>query len=68
VTRLKLLTGIALAASLLSYSPIAEAAPIVASPGAAAVSGSDGLIVKTVTAVGAAHRSSRRTTRRVMRR
>jgi hypothetical protein len=68
MTRLKLLTGIALAASLLSFAPIAEAAPIVAAPATAGVSGSDGLIVKTVTAVGAAHRSSRRTTRRVMRR
>ncbi|WP_294539623.1 hypothetical protein [uncultured Rhodoblastus sp.] len=68
MTRIKLLAGMAIAASLLSYAPMAEAAPIVASPGAMAVSGSDGLIVKTVTRAGVAHRSTRRTARRVNRR
>jgi hypothetical protein len=65
--KIKLMIGVSIAASLLSFAPI-EAAPIVASPGAVTMSGSDGLIVKAVTAVGAAHRSNRRTARRVNRR
>lgn len=68
MTRIKLLTGIAVAASLLSFAPLAEAAPIVASSAVATASGSDGLIVKTVTRAGVAHRSTRRTARRVNRR
>jgi hypothetical protein len=68
MTRIKLLAGVAIAASLLSYAPIAEAAPIVASPAAMAVSASDGFVVKTVTRAGVAHRSTRRTARRVNRR
>ena len=64
--KIKLLMGLSIAASLLSFAPIAQAAPIVASP--VAVTASDGLIVKAVTAVGVAHRSTRRTARRVNRR
>ena len=66
--KIKLLMGLSIAASLLSFAPIAQAAPIVASPVAVTASGSDGLIVKAVTAVGVAHRSTRRTARRVNRR
>lgn len=55
---IKLLTVLSIATSLLSFAPIAQAAPIVASPGAVTTSGSDGLIAKSVTAVGVAHRFS----------
>ena len=68
MSKIKLTMALSIAASLLSFAPIAEAAPIVASPGAVTMSGSDGLIVKAVTAVGVAHRSNRRTARRVNRR
>jgi len=66
--KIKLMIGLSIAASLLSFAPIAEAAPIAAAPGAATMSGSDGQIVKAVTAVGVTHRSTRRTARRVNRR
>jgi hypothetical protein len=66
--KIKLMIGLSVAASLLSFAPVAEAVPIAVAPGAATMSGSDGLIVKAVTAVGAAHRSNRRTARRVNRR
>jgi len=68
MTGTKILTGIAIVASMLSYAPIAEAAPIVATPSAVTLSNSDGQIVQVVTRAGVAHRSTRRTTRRVMRR
>jgi hypothetical protein len=67
MTRLKTLAGMALAVSLLGFAPVAEAAPIAAAPVASAVS-ADGLVVKTVTRAGVAHRSTRRTARRVNRR
>ena len=68
MSRFKLLAGMALAASLLNFAPVAEAAPIAAAAAASAVSASDGLVVKTVTRAGVAHRSTRRTARRVNRR
>ena len=52
---------------LLGYAPAAVAMP--ASPGiAAGISNDDGLVVKAVTRAGVAHRSARRTARRVNRR
>ncbi|MGO8739289.1 hypothetical protein [Rhodoblastus sp.] len=63
-----MLTGTAIVASILSYAPLAEAAPIVASPSAATMSSSDGPIVQVLTRAGVAHRSTRRTARRVYRR
>jgi hypothetical protein len=66
--KIKMIMGLSVAASLVSFAPIAEAAPIVVAPTAVTASGSDGLIVKAVTAVGVAHRSTRRTARRVNRR
>jgi hypothetical protein len=68
MNKIKSVMGLSIAASLLSFAPIAEAAPIAASPVAVTASGSDGLIIKAVTAVGAVHRSNRRTARRVNRR
>lgn len=68
MTMMKLMMGSFIAAALLSFAPVTEAAPIVASPGAATISNSDGLIVQVVTRAGVAHRSARRTTRRVIRR
>jgi hypothetical protein len=62
-----MLTGIAIAASLLSYAPIAEAAPIAAAR-AVSASSVEAPVVQVVTRAGVAHRSTRRTTRRVMRR
>lgn len=65
----KVFAGMALAASLVGFAPVAEAAPIIAAPVASSVvSGAEGLVVKTVTRAGVAHRSSRRTARRVYRR
>lgn len=68
MTHFKRLAGMALAASLLGFAPIVEAAPIVAAPVASSVSSAEGLVVKTVTRAGVAHRSTRRTVRRVGRR
>jgi hypothetical protein len=68
MTRTKILTGLAIFTSLLTYTPIAEAAPIVASPSAVTSSDSDGPIVQVLTRAGVAHRSTRRTARRVYRR
>lgn len=68
MTRLKLMMGLAISASLLSFAPIAEASPIAASPSAVTISNSDGPVVKVVTRAGVAHRSTRRTARRVNRR
>ena len=60
--------GLALGASLLvGFEPVAEAAPM-AAPRAVVMSNSDGLVVQAVTRAGVAHRSARRTTRRVVRR
>lgn len=68
MTRTKLL-GCALAASMLfGFEPIAEATPAAAPPSAVGVSASDGLIVQALTRAGVAHRSARRTSRRVVRR
>ena len=67
MTRSKIL-GLAIGASLLlGYEPVVEAAPV-SVPSSATLSSSDGMVVKTVTAAGAAHRSARRTARRVNRR
>ena len=67
MTRSKIL-GLAIGASLLlGYEPVADAAPVTI-PSSATLSNSDGMVVKTVTAVGAVHRSARRTARRVNRR
>jgi len=65
---MKMIMGLFIAASLASYVPITEAAPIVASHAAVTISNPVGPIVQVVTRVGVAHRSARRTTRRVMRR
>lgn len=68
MTRTKLL-GLLIGASLLiGFEPLAEAAPV-SIPGASSeITVSDGLAVKAVTRAGVAHRSARRTTRRVVRR
>ncbi len=60
--------GLAIGVSLLfGYEPSAEAAPV-SVPSRAVISNSDGIVVQAVTAVGVAHRSTRRTARRVNRR
>ena len=57
--------GLAIGASLLfGYEPIAQAAPMAASPSVVEMSASDGLVVKTFYA----RRVARRTTRRAVRR
>jgi hypothetical protein len=56
------------AASILSFASLAEAAPIAASPNSVTISASDGPIVQVLTRAGVAHRSTRRTARRVYRR
>jgi hypothetical protein len=67
MTRTKLL-GLAVAASLLAgYEPIAEASPIAAPP-SEFISNLNGPLVQIVTRAGVAHRSARRTSRRVARR
>lgn len=68
MTPMKLIMGLSVVASLASYAPITEAAPIAASRANVTISNSDSPIVQVVTRVGVAHRSARRTTRRVMRR
>jgi hypothetical protein len=68
MSKIKFTMALSIVASLLSFAPVAEAASIAAGPGAVTMSGSNSLIVKAVTAVGAAHRSTRRTARRVNRR
>jgi hypothetical protein len=61
--------GLAIGASLLfGFEPVAEAVPMAAPPSAVAISNSDGPIVQVLTRAGVAHRSARRTTRRVIRR
>jgi hypothetical protein len=56
------------ASLLMGFEPVAEAAPA-ATPGSAAeISNSDGLVVQALTRAGVAHRSARRTSRRVVRR
>lgn len=63
------LLGLLIGASLLvGYEPLAEAAPASLPGTSSEMTVSDGLVVKTVTAAGVAHRSTRRTTRRVVRR
>jgi len=67
MTRTQIL-GLAIGATLLfGYEPIAEATPMAAPP-AVVISNSDGLVVQAVTRAGVAHRSTRRTARRVGRR
>jgi len=68
MTKTLMMTGIAIAASLLSYAPIASAAPVAATRAAVAASSVEAPVVQVVTRAGVAHRSTRRTTRRVMRR
>jgi hypothetical protein len=68
MAKIKLAMGLAVAASLLSFAPVAEAAPVIASPGAVTLPNADSPIVPVVTRAGVAHRSARRTTRRVIRR
>ena len=51
MTGAKMLTGVAIAASLLSYAPMAEAAPIIAAPSAVTLSNADGQIVQNLTPV-----------------
>jgi len=61
--------GLLIGASLLvGFEPVAEAMPAVVPGAAPELSAGDGLVVKVVTAVGAAHRSARRTARRTTRR
>jgi hypothetical protein len=68
MTRTQIL-GLAIGATLLfGYEPIAEATPMAAPPSAVVISNSDGLVVQAVTRAGVAHRSTRRTARRVGRR
>ena len=68
MTKTLMMTGIAIAASLLSYAPIASAAPVTATRAAVSASSIEAPVVQVVTRAGVAHRSTRRTTRRVMRR
>ena len=68
MTKTLMMTGIAIAASLLSYAPIASAAPVAATRAAVSTSSVETPVVQVVTRAGVAHRSTRRTTRRVMRR
>ncbi len=68
MTRTKILTGIAIVASLLSYAPIAEAAPI--APSRAVITSTDGSVMRDVTRVVVVvrHRAVvRRPVRRVVR-
>jgi hypothetical protein len=68
MTRKKFL-GLLIGASLLiGYEPVAEAMPVAAPESVVGISSSDGLVVQAVTRAGVAHRSARRTTRRVVRR
>jgi hypothetical protein len=61
--------GLLIGASLLvGFEPVAEAMPAAGPATAPELSVGDGLVVKTVTAVGVAHRSARRTARRTTRR
>ena len=61
--------GLAIGASLLiGYEPAVEATPMIAPPSVVGISNSDGLVVQVLTRAGVAHRSARRTTRRVIRR
>jgi C4-dicarboxylate transporter len=63
----KLIPSLVVAASLLvGVEPVAMALP--AAPQPAVGASADQLIVKTVTRAGVAHRSARRTSRRVVRR
>jgi hypothetical protein len=63
------LLGLLIASSLLvGFEPVAEAAPASTPGSATELVASDGLVVKTVTRAGVAHRSARRTSRRVGRR
>lgn len=65
MTRIKLLEFMVAATLVLSFEPPAEATP---AAGPIGVSVSDGLVVQAVTRAGVAHRSARRTARRVVRR
>ncbi len=61
--------GLMLASAItIGYEPAAEAAPVSSPEGATQLTASMGLVVKTVTRAGVAHRSTRRTARRVYRR
>jgi hypothetical protein len=61
--------GLLIGASLLiGYEPVAEAMPTAAPGAAAAISSMDGHVVKALTRAGVAHRSTRRASRRVVRR
>ena len=67
MTRTKILTGIAIVASLLSYAPIAEAAPIAVSRAVVSTDGSVMQDVTRVVVVRRAHPVARRPVRRVVR-
>jgi hypothetical protein len=61
--------GLLIGASLLiGYEPVVEAMPVAVPGSVVGISNSDGLVVQAVTRAGVAHRSARRTTRRVIRR
>jgi hypothetical protein len=65
----KQILGLLIGASLLiGYEPVVEAMPAAMPNSSAGISNSDGLVVQAVTRAGVAHRSARRTTRRVVRR
>jgi hypothetical protein len=65
----KQILGLLIGASLLiGYEPVVEAMPAAMPNSAVGISNSDGLVMQAVTRAGVAHRSARRTTRRVVRR
>ena len=66
MTRFRILTGLAIAVSLVSFEPIAIAMPIAASQREVIMSNQS--VVQVVTRAGVVHRSTRRTARRVIRR